>query len=195
MEMDIPVEAEVKYEISEEQYSHLSELLLGAGFVKDKVMTHEDHYTEHTKSELGGFNFVRVRKQTGEDGRVEYLWNKKTHALDSSGNKIRLEQPGDLSEAEYGNLVAKASINHPIIIKNRQDFIGKIQNWPATVSVDSICIGGVQKYFIEVEIITDPFSGHTAREACKTWAKDVLHIEAKEADGYLNQYLSIIDVL
>lgn len=188
--MDTPVEAEVKYEISETEYEQLPELLLGLGFKSDKIMVHEDHYTEHSKSELGGFDFVRVRKQTRADGQVDYLWNKKTHALDDGGNKIRLEEPGDLSESEFQSLLAKASINHPIIIKNRQDFVGKIQQWPATISVDSIRIGGAQKYFVEVEIITDQFSGHAAREACRAWAKDKLRVNAKEADGYLNQYLS-----
>ncbi len=189
--MDTPVEAEVKYEILVSEYKQLPELLLKLGFDMQSPVTHEDHYVTHEKSTLGGFNFDRARIVSVEGTPTLYWWNRKTHSQDSQGNKIRLEEPKDLTKAEFEQMVEQAPKNHPVIIKHRQDFIGKIGEFTATVSLDSILIGGKQKHFVEAEIMSDREHGHVAKELCASWLASNLGINTlNEASSYINQFLA-----
>lgn len=189
--MDTPVEAEVKYEILSSEYKQLPELLLTLGFVAQSTVVHEDHYVAYEKSSLGGFNFDRARIVKTEGTPTLHWWNRKTHALDSLGNKIRLEEPKDLTEEQFGQMVAEAPANHPVVLKHRQDFVGKIGEFTATVSLDSILIGGKQKYFVEAEIMSDMEHGHAAKELCARWLGSNLRINTLfEAPSYINQFLS-----
>lgn len=189
--MDVPVEAEVKYEILVSEYKQLPELLLTLGFVAQNTVVHEDHYIAYEKSSLGGFNFDRARIVSMEGRPVLYWWNRKTYALDSQGNKIRLEEPKDLTKDLFEQLVAQAPKTHPVIIKHRQDFTGKIGEFTATVSLDSILIGGTQKHFVEAEIMSDREHGHAVKELCARWLANNLYINTlTEAPSYINQFLS-----
>ncbi|MBL8031147.1 MAG: CYTH domain-containing protein [Candidatus Doudnabacteria bacterium] len=181
----VPVEAEVKLVISEAEYESLSARLLELGFGATPRVAQEDYYIEHEASDLGGMNFSRLRKEDST-----YTWNRKHHALDSQGEKVRLEETKDLSEAEFYSLLSSAPSEPIIIRKDRQNYTGTIETWPATVSLDMVVMNEVTKYFIEVEVMTDIEHGVAVRRLCKDWAVTVLGVTGMEAPGYLKQYLN-----
>lgn len=183
------VEAEVKYELSNARFLELPKILIDFGFTAVGPVTQEDHYVFYEQGALGGLSFDRYRKTRGKNG-VTYSWNRKVRALDSQGNKVRVEDGKVIAEEDYKKEIAKASSSHPVITKQRQDFSGNIENFVATVSLDQVGFGNQQKCFLEVEILTTLEQGVKAKELCKIWAKESLGISANPAPGYLKQYLS-----
>lgn len=181
----VPVEAEVKLAITEKEYKSLPARLLELGFHPAPQATQEDYYIEHEASDLGGMNFSRLRRENGV-----YTWNRKHHALDSQGEKVRLEETRDLSEAEFYALLSSAPSEPIIIRKDRQNYTGTMETWSTTVSLDTVVMQEVTKYFIEVEVMTDIEHGVAVRRLCKGWAVTVLGVMGVEAPGYLKQYLN-----
>lgn len=184
------MEAEVKYKISEDQYTRLSEQLVKLKFSDAGMVTQEDLYATYEPSTLGGFDFERVRKSTALSGEVEYSWDRKYYAKDKHGNKVRLEDSRDSTAEEHADMVGRAPVDCPRIVKRRHNFTGTISGYAATVSLDCVNFGAGDTYFIEAEIITDPSEGKQAQLACKEWLANNLGVDVvKEARGYLRQYM------
>lgn len=182
---NIPVEAEVKLSMTEAECGPMIVRLLELGFREAGTVAQEDYYIEHESSDLGGMNFSRLRNE----GRV-YTWNRKRHALDAHGEKVRLEEARDLSEEEFHSLLSQASASPIIIRKQRDNYTGFIAEWPTTVSLDVVVLNGETKYFVEVEVMTDVEHGAVVRALCRTWARETLGATGFESAGYLKQYLA-----
>lgn len=182
---NIPVEAEVKLSMTEAERGPVVARLIELGFREVGAVEQIDYYVEHESSDLGGMNFSRLRNESGV-----YTWNRKRHALDANGAKVRLEEARDLSAEEFNALLSQAPAEPIIIRKQRDNYMGFIEEWPTTVSLDVVVLGGETKYFIEVEVMTDVEHGAEVRTLCKTWAREVLGITGLESVGYLKQYLA-----
>lgn len=184
-QINIPVEAEVKLNMTEAERGPIVARLLELGFREVGIVEQTDYYVEHESSDLGGMNFSRLRDESGV-----YTWNRKRHALDASGAKVRLEEARDLSVEEFNSLLSQAPTEPIIIRKQRSNYAGFIEEWPTTVSLDVAVLNNEEKYFIEVEVMTDVEHGAEVRSLCKLWAVQKLGVTGAEAPGYLKQYLS-----
>lgn len=185
------VEAEVKYKISESDYSQFPKRVIQLGFEDVGVVTQEDLYATYEPSTFGGFDFERVRKSTNLNGGVEYFWDRKYYAKDANSNKVRLEDSRTSTAEEYASIVNRAPVDCPRIVKQRHNFTGSISGYAATVSLDCVNFGAGHKYFIEAEIITNTDEGKKAQAACTEWLATNLDVDVtKEARGYLKQYMA-----
>lgn len=185
MSEEAQVEAEVKILLTQAEYLELPVKLTGLGFSASQPVAQVDYYIEHESSDLGGMNFSRLRNESGV-----YTWNRKRHALDANGAKVRLEEARDLSVEEFNTLLSQAPTEPIIIRKQRSNYAGFIEEWPTTVSLDVVVLNNEEKYFIEVEVMTDVEHGAEVRSLCKLWAVQKLGVTGAEAPGYLKQYLS-----
>ncbi len=182
---NIPVEAEIKLSMTEVERSSMIARLLELGFKEAATVGQEDYYIEHESSDLGGMNFSRLRNESGV-----YTWNRKRHALDANGEKVRLEEARGLSEEEFNTLLSQAPAEPIIIRKQRSNYTGFIEEWSTTVSLDVVVLNGETKYFVEVEVMTDVEHGAVVRALCRTWARETLGATGFESAGYLKQYLA-----
>lgn len=182
---NIPVEAEVKLSMTAAEREPMIARLLELGFREAGTVAQEDYYIEHESSDLGGMNFSRLRNEGGV-----YTWNRKRHALDANGEKVRLEEARDLSEEEFNTLLSQAPAEPIIIRKQRSNYTGFIEEWSTTVSLDVVVLDNEEKYFVEVEVMTDVEHGAEVRSLCKLWAVQKLGVTGAEAPGYLKQSLS-----
>lgn len=181
----IPVEAEVKLSMTEAERGLIVARLLELDFREEGTVEQVDYYIEHQPSDLGGMNFSRLRNENGV-----YTWNRKRHALDANGVKVRLEEARALSEVEFNALLSQVSATPIVICKQRSNYAGFVEGWPATVSLDVVVLNAETKYFVEVEVMTDVEHGAEVRALCRTWAREVLGATGLESAGYLKQYLA-----
>lgn len=191
--MSTHVEAEVKYQVSGFEYTHFPTLITNLGFLDAGVVTQEDRYVTYEPSPLGGFDFERIRKTVASDEQIQYSWDRKYSAKDGADKKVRLEDSRVTTQQEYDQALALASVECPVVHKQRHNFTGALSDWPATISLDLVNFGGEDEYFIEAEILTDTEHGREARKLCKQWLAESLGVNTlQEAPGYLKQYFASI---
>lgn len=159
-------EAEVKYEINEDVATNLDKILKTKGFNLISQNFLRDYYLSKNKSELGGWDFTRLRKY--DDGKT--ILTQKEWKSDAKGNKVRIEQEKEISVNEFEKLLAQTPTIE-LIEKNRKEYRGKVNDCELTIDFDKLSFNDKNYYFVEVERIVDIEDSSKVRAELSEWVK------------------------
>lgn len=167
-------ETEVKIDITSEKINEIESSILSLGFVKKDRESIQDLFLERQKSAIKGWDFIRLRLVDEMTCiRTEKIWKQ-----DQAGNNIRLENEKEVPLTEF----EIASQNAFILPKIRKNFIGTINEYPTTISIDTLTVLSKEYCFLEVEIITSFEDSPNVRTMIKKWiSTQLLHKEVTEA--------------
>jgi len=178
-------EAEVKLEISEEEFRRLPETLLPLHFRQEDNYSIVDYYLDYELAGNGGYNFTRVRETTMGFKITDKAWKQ-----DSAGRWIRIEDESILDSSSAKSMISAIPENR-IIRKNRLDFRGGSSQIPMTISLDRLELNKRIRYFIEVEMIVPPEIAADAHDSIMAWMKNELRLNAEtEAPSMLQLLIS-----
>lgn len=178
-------EAEVKMELTQEEFRRMPETLLALNFHQDDNYSIVDYYLDYEMSGNGGYNFSRVRETTSGFTITEKHWKQ-----DNDGRRIRIEDESMLDSQSAQTMISAVPGNH-IIRKERTDFRGGSSQIPMTISLDQLEISKRTRFFIEVEMIVPPEIAAAAHDSIMVWMKKELHLEAEtEAPSMLQLLLT-----
>ena len=178
-------EAEVKLEISEEEFRRLPETLLPLHFRQEDNYSIVDYYLDYELAGNGGYNFTRVRETTVGFKITDKVWRQ-----DSAGRWIRIEDESTLDSSSAKSMISAVPENR-IIRKNRLDFRGGSSQIPMTISLDRLELNKRIRYFIEVEMIVPPEIAADAHDSIMGWMKNELRLNAEtEAPSMLQLLIS-----
>jgi len=160
-------EAEVKYQIPVEKIAEIKQKLLKYGFVQESESHLIDIYIKIDKSELGGWNFARVRKY--DDGKL-FLTNKRWTGK-SKESKVRQEEERTISEQELEELVRG---KHGLVTleKDRTEFQGQIEGRDTTIEIDKLHVGNKNYCFLECERLVSKEQSATTRQELAEWVRE-----------------------
>lgn len=178
-------EAEVKYEISAEEFRQMPAVLRELGFTwwKDEALT--DYYLYYATSPVRGYDYTRVREVDGELTLTRKAWEP-----DLQGHPVRLEEERALSRAEFTELLATAG-DAPVLRKHRTSYRGTIDDDAATVVLDTLHRDATVHYYLECEMLVPPEHAHDARTRLAAWVHATLPVSSDhEAPSMLELLLA-----
>lgn len=180
-------EAEVKFEISEEMLPSIEQIFSKNNFVFLSENELEDIYIDKKQSEMGGWDFDRIRKY----GSGKIVFTSKKWVKDSQGERTRLEDERELSESEFADMISK---NPPIqsLNKLRKKYKGQVNGLDTIVDMDDLVVNGKHYYFIELEQIVPVEQSAASRNMLKEWVRENISADlAKEAPTMLDFIMSL----
>ncbi len=164
-------EVEIKIELSESQYRHISPILLSNGFLFDSVEEQTDYYLVFEKAD-NGYNFKRLRLIEGTPNAL--LTEKSWIIADSE--KIRIENESEILNNEAKLLISESQVEY-IAKKMRFNYNGNYQGYNLNICEDILFLKNSKKHLLECEIITTVSDAKKAKDIIFSWFKDVLSIE------------------
>lgn len=164
-------EAEVKYEISEDDLAGIQDTLQKLGFTYTGKETLEDYYISTERSRYGGWDFVRLRKSNDK-----YILTQKVWQQDANGVLIRQEDEKVIADSSANEMLRKEYVAR--LIKTRAEYTGSVDAAACTTCIDSIELNGKVRYFLECERITKKDEVATTRQQLRRWVGEHLAIDA-----------------
>lgn len=179
--MDNLVEAEVKIEISNSEFTRLktdgSLEKLGFTFSGEEHIV--DTYISYEKSPYGGWDFIRLRKTNNIFFQTRKYWEK-----DKEGSKVRFEEEEEINEDSY---IKNLSTGYVLQFeKIRHNYAGTVENNKAHFSIDILKLSDQERYFFEGEVLTTPDESKKIRAAiCSIWWNKLNLEQRNEAPSML----------
>lgn len=163
-------EAEVKFEISENDLASVQDTLRNLGLRHTGKETLEDYYLHTKRSRYNGWDFVRLRKSN-----EKYILTQKTWQQDVNGVLIRQEEEGEVSYTDANEMLQRGYKAQ--LVKTRHDYVGHVEGDELHVSIDFLELDGATRYFLECERLVAKEDAAKAREQLRRWVEENLAID------------------
>jgi adenylate cyclase class IV len=166
-------EAEVKIQLSADEFARLPALLQELGFTSGAVEHLTDYYLDYTASPHGGWDYSRLRMIDG----ARCLFTTKHWILDAAGQNVRLEEERALEQEECDRRL-NAATSYLSLAKERWNYHGQLHGQPATVVLDHLRHQRGDLYFLECEVLVPPEQSHQMRQEIWAWIRRYLPVRA-----------------